>query len=446
MDDREYTRRGALASGLVALGALAGCSSDGGGPGTSTPIPGQETTSPDAGDGEVSIAGSELASGFTSPVGVESPGDGRHYVVDQPGRIEVVADGEVREQPFLDLTTRTVDVSGYSERGVLGLAFHPDYADNGRMFVRYSAPSREGTPDAYSHTFVLAEFSADPARATAHLDSERTILEIPQPQGNHNAGAVVIGPDGYLYVATGDGGAANDQGRGHAADWYDAVDGGNGQDLRQNLLGSILRIDVDETEDGRPYAIPDDNPLVGEPGLAEQYAWGFRNPWRMSFGPKGRLFVADVGQNRYEEINVVEAGGNYGWNVREGRHCFQSDQCPAETPEGDPLIDPIIEYPHQGDGITGLTVIGGYLYDGAAIDSLRGRYVFADWLAGGEVFVAEEGADGCDTRSVPVQDEFGTNVLSFGQDDDGELLVCTTEEQGVTGETGAVYRLTSPAA
>ena len=446
MDDRAYTRRGALVSGLVALGALAGCSTDGGGSGTSTPTPGQETASPDAGDGEVSIAGSELASGFTSPVGVESPGDGRHYVVDQPGRIEVVADGEVREQPLLDLTSRTVDVSGYSERGVLGLAFHPDYADNGRMFVRYSAPSREGTPDAYSHTFVLAEFSADPARATADLDSERTILEIPQPQGNHNAGAVVFGPDEYLYVATGDGGAANDQGQGHVADWYDAVDGGNGQDLRQNLLGSILRIDVDETEDGRPYAIPDDNPLVGEPGLAEQYAWGFRNPWRFSVGPDGRLFVADVGQNQYEEVDVVERGGNYGWNVREGTHCFQADDCPSESPDGRPLRDPVVEYPHGGQPVSGIAVVGGYLYGGNELPAFRDLYVFADWQAGGRLFAARETDDGLwPTATVSVDSEvgFGPKVLSFGRTPAGELLVCTTAETEVTGSTGSLFRLRS---
>jgi glucose/arabinose dehydrogenase len=257
---------------------------------------------------------------------------------------------------------------------------------------------------------------------------------------------VTFGPDGYCYVGTGDGGAANDQGTGHVDDWYDAVAGGNGQDVTENLLGSILRIDVDSETADRNYAIPDDNPLVDGSGLPEQYAWGFRNPWRFSFGPDGRFFVADVGQNLYEEVSIVERGGNYGWNVMEGTHCFKADSCPDETPDGDPLLDPVIEYPHEGEGVTGITVIGGYLYDGDALPELQDRYVFADWRAGGELFVATEREDGLwPLQSVPVAGEFGTNVLSFGRDTDGEVLVCTTEVGGVEGETGAVYRLDSTA-
>nr|WP_277541734.1 PQQ-dependent sugar dehydrogenase [Halomicroarcula sp. FL173] len=262
------------------------------------------------------------------------------------------------------------------------------------------------------------------------------MLEIPEPQGNHNAGAIGFGPDGYLYVAVGDGGAANDQGRGHVDDWYDAVEGGNGQDITENLLGSLLRIDVDGGGDSdRPYGIPEDNPLVGESGLDEQYAWGFRNPWRFSFGPDGRLFVADVGQNKYEEINVVERGGNYGWNVREGAHCFRTDECPTTGPSGDPLVDPIIEYPHDGDGVTGISVIGGQMYDGQDIPRLQGRYVFADYVADGQLFVATEGDDGWSLTTVPVSG-LGSRVLSFGRTPAGELLVCSTGDAG-----GAVHRL-----
>ena len=287
--------------------------------GSGTPTPnstgeGGTATATESGDGSAdTLAARRVASGFTSPLALEIPQPGRRFVVDQVGQVYLQEDGQLYEEPFLDVSDRLVGLrDGFDERGLLGLAFHPDFSDNGRFFVRYSAPPREGTPSGYDHTFVLSEFNADPGAATADPDSERTILEIPEPQFNHNAGAIAFGPDGFLYVAVGDGGASNDQGTGHVDDWYDAVGGGNGQDVTENLLGSILRIDVDDEGGDRNYAIPDDNPLVGEDGLDEHYAWGLRNPWRMSFGPEGRLFVGDVGQGAWEEINVVESGGNYG--------------------------------------------------------------------------------------------------------------------------------------
>jgi len=468
------TRRDLLAlGGALLAGGLAGCQSDGDDgsrtgtdpadgstptpdgatptPGGPTPTPGQTET---PGDGKtptetpplegLSVSAERLATGFTSPVAVEAPRPGERYVVDQTGQIYRHADGGLDEDPVLDVTDRMVSVGGYSEQGLLGLAFHPDYAANGRVFVRYSAPRRDGTPRGYSHTFVLAEFRADPDTGVVDADSERTVLEIPQPQGNHNAGAVAFGPGGYLYVAVGDGGSGNDQGNGHVDDWYDAVAGGNGQDVTENLLGSVLRIDVDDTESGENYAVPEDNPLVGRDGLDEQYAWGFRNPWRFSFGPDGRLFVADVGQREWEEVNVVERGGNYGWNVREGTHCFGADDCPSEAPGGNPLRGPVIEYPHGGRPVSGIAVIGGYLYDGEAIPDLRGRYVFADWRAQGRLFVAAEDGDELwptATLAVDADKQFGPNVLSFGRTTDGELLVCTTAEGGLRGSTGSLFRL-----
>jgi glucose/arabinose dehydrogenase len=244
----------------------------------------------------------------------------------------------------------------------------------------------------------------------------------------------VFGPDGFLYVGVGDGGAGNDQGQGHVEDWYDAVEGGNGQDVTQNLLGSVLRIDVDGGS-SRPYGVPDDNPLVGNEGRDEHYAWGFRNPWRLSFAPDGRLFVADVGQSSYEEVNVVERGGNYGWNVREGARCVQAENCPSTGPDGEPLRSPAIEYPHSGDGVSGISVIGGYLYDGQDVPKLAGRYVFADYVANGQLFVATEAEDGWSTVAVPITD-IRSNVLSFGETAAGELLVCSTGSSG-----GAVHRV-----
>ena len=454
--ERRPTRRETLL-GLAALStSLAGCGESGpqrNTPTDRTPTDGTGSTrstdgtadgggGPDGGTtatavppGERELGAELVAEGFPAPLGVETPQQGRHFVADQTGRVYLVADGSQR--PVLDIRDRLTDSLG-SEEGLLGLAFHPDFAENGRVFVRYSADPRPGTPDDFDHTFVLAEFRADPASGTVDPASERTVLEIPEPQTNHNSGAVVFGPDGYLYVGVGDGGAANDQGRGHVSDWYGRVGGGNGQDVTENLLGSILRIDVDGREDGDPYAIPADNPLVGREGLDEHYAWGLRNPWRMSFGPDGRLFVADVGQNEWEEVNVVRNGGNYGWNVYEGDHCFQQRECPTVTPDGERLEPPIIEYGHGGGEVTGVAVIGGYLYDGDALPTFRGEYVFADFAAQGRIFVATETETGLwPTFAVPVRSQaFGPQVTAFGEDAAGELLVTTI------GDGGKLFRLT----
>lgn len=467
------TRRDVLAWGVTALGVgIAGCtdgsetetrSTTGAGTtttteqatatterttATTTADPTASTPSDDD-SGVPDIVGMELvADGFTSPLGVEFVDGSTLLVADQAGVVRVVDAGEPREEPLVDVRDRMVELSGYEERGLLGIALHPGYPDDSRLFVRYSAPPRNGTPDSFPHTFVLSSFAVDPDALVADPDSERTILEIPEPRGNHNAGAIVFGPDDLLYVATGDGGGANDTGTGHVDDWYDANAGGNGQDVTENLLGSVLRLDVTDTGD-EPYAVPDDNPLVDREGLDEHFAWGFRNPWGMSFHD-GDLYVADVGQNRFEEIDHVQRGGNYGWNVREGRHCFSTDSpsdppdsCPTETPDGQPLIDPVIEYSHTGDGVSGVAVVGGYVYAGEAIPGLADRYVFADWRADGRLFVGTPGDEKpWQTDVLPVEDEFGSMVLGFGRDPSGELYVCTTEQAQVSGSTGAVYRIT----
>jgi len=412
------TRRDFLAGATVSAATLAGCSSS-------------DSAGTPTGLTDLSLAGAELLSGLAAPVDVVVPRAEEYFVVDQMGTVSYLDGPDASPATAVDLTDRMTKPDG--ERGLLGMALHPEYDGSGRAYLRYSAPLRDRMPSEYSHTFVLSEFEV--ADGSIDPDSERVLIEIAEPQGNHNAGAVGFGPDGYLYASVGDGGAGNDQGTGHVDDWYDAVDGGNGQDVTENLLGSLLRIDVEDSGSDRPYGVPEDNPLVGEDGLDEQYAWGFRNPWRFSFGPDGRLFVADVGQSSYEEINVVEKGGNYGWNVREGRHCFRADSCPTTGPDGEALVDPIIEYPHDGDGITGVSVIGGYLYDGQSIPALRGRYVFADYVAQGELFVATDGDDGWSMDTVPVSG-IGSQVLSFGETPAGELLVCSTGESG-----GAVHRV-----
>jgi len=412
-------RRDVLAGVTATAGAVAGCL--------------DAALGRASGDAATTVALEPVAGGFGSPVAVAfRPGDDRPYVVDQPGRVYRVPD---RGDPSVvaDLRDRVVDVgSGYTEQGLLGLAFHPD---GGRAYVRYSAPRRDGTPEDYSHTFVLAEFPVEGAGAI-DPDGERTLLEIPQPQGNHNAGDLAFGPDGYLYVAVGDGGGGGDRGTGHVDDWYDANAGGNGQDVTENLLGSVLRIDVDDATDEKPYAVPEDNPLVGREGLDEQYAWGLRNPWRLTFDDDC-LVVADVGQNRYEEVDVVERGGNYGWNVREGRHCFDADDCPSETPDGDPLLDPVLEYGHD----RGIAVVGGEVYRGDAVPELAGRYVFGDWRGG--LMVADPDGDDWPFEPLGVAGGFDRLLLAFGADADGDLYVATDGDSDPVGDAGELARVAS---
>ena len=412
-----------------------------------------------------------VAEGLTSPVSLVPPGDGsgRLFVVDQAGLIRVLAaDGTLLAQPFLDLRSRMVALMpGFDERGLLGLAFHPQYASNGRFFVYYTAPLRAGGPAGFNATSHISEFrvsAGDPNRADPA--SERLLLQIDKPQFNHNGGAVQFGPDdGYLYISVGDGGGANDVGLGHVADWYADNGGGNGQDVTQNLLGNILRIDVDG---GLPYGIPADNPYAASAGLDEVWAYGHRNPWRMSFDSGGdhELFVADVGQLQWEEVSIVEGGGNYGWNVKEGTHCFDAEAPAAEQatcPDvvgaghpsaGDPLIDPIIEYPQARRGGPGVAVVGGFVYRGGHLPQYRGRYIFGDWSRSfgapdGTLFVAKSRKSGLwqmqELRvATSPTGRLNARVLGFGQDPAGELYVLTTNNAGPSGTTGRVLKLVRP--
>jgi glucose/arabinose dehydrogenase len=399
-----------------------------------------------------------VAEGFSAPVFLTTPNDGsgRLFVVDQAGTIRIIgADGTLLPEPFLDLTSRIVPLkTDYDERGVLGLAFHPDYANNGRFFVYYSIPLREGAPEGWDHTNVVGEFTvsadnpdvADPA-------SEKLVLQIDQPQFNHNSGHIAFGPDGFLYIPIGDGGGANDTDMGHTPDI------GNGQDVT-NLHGSILRIDVN----GNPgeYTIPSDNPFAdGSNGAPEIYAYGLRNPYHISFdrGGSGELFVADAGQDEYEEVDIVTLGGNYGWNIKEATHCFNAadpetelDSCAATGANGEPLVDPIIEYSHDDIGVV---VVGGYVYRGTALPDLEGYYIFGDYsvdfspsgtLLWGEA--PEEASDeggmwewGKMTVAGTPNGGVAGYVLALGEDQDGELYLLTSQGSAPTGDTGQVWKL-----
>jgi len=423
---------------------------------TASPTPAPPSPAPDF----EPVIGLELvAEGFTAPLVLVPPGDGsgRLFVADQTGLIWVLAPGGERlAQPFLDLRDRMVALqTRYDERGLLGLAFHPDYAQNGRFFVYYSAPLRRDGPPGWNHTSHVAEFRVAPDDPTRALpDSERVILQIDQPQSNHNGGQIIFGPDAYLYIAVGDGGGAHDLGVGHP-------DIGNGQDL-SNLLGAILRIDVDPTG-VQPYGIPADNPFVGREGRDEIWAYGLRNPFRMAFDTGGarQLLAGDVGQNLWEEVNVVVPGGNYGWRIREGTHCFDPRNptnppasCPDVGLNGDPLIDPVIEYGNANvAGGIGISVIGGYVYRGAALPQFYGRYVFGDWSRAfargdGILLVATPGeAPGTlwpfeEVRiATSATGRLDRYLLSFGQDANGELYVLTTDAPGPFGDTGRVFRI-----
>lgn len=397
-----------------------------------------------------------VAEGFTMPVALASPADGtgRLFVADLPGVIRVIdAEGRLLDEPFLEITDRVVGLrTGYDERGLLGLAFHPQFVESGRFFVYYSAPLRDGAPEGWDHTSRVSEFRVaadDPDRADP--DSERVILEVDQPQANHNGGSIAFGPDGYLYIPLGDGGGANDVGRGH-------LPGGNGQNLG-TLLGKILRIDIDG---GKPYGIPADNPFVGREGRDEIYAYGLRNPWRMTFdaGGEHRLFAADAGQYLWESVKIIVPGGNHGWSLREGNHAFDPEnpyESPADVPRtgrgGEPLIDAIIEYPNANQpGGIGAVVIGGYVYRGQALPGLFGRYVFGEWNRAGTdgdgiIFVAtEKPGSPWEFHEIEVAGSrtVGAYVLAFGEDAERELYILTSKSRGPAGKTGRVYRLVPP--
>jgi len=395
-----------------------------------------------------------IASGFAAPMEFISSKDGRMFVVDQIGLIKVItADGKLQEEPFLNISDRMVKISQrYDERGLLGLAFHPDFARNGRVFVFYSAPLRSGAPQGWNCTNNLSEFRVSKDNPNMiDMNSEKVLLHIDKPQMNHNGGTIAFGPDGYLYLPLGDGGGANDVGMGHVA-------GGNAQNT-STLLGKIVRIDVDANNAGAAYGIPSDNPFINEKGfLPEIWAYGLRNPYRISFDSAGRLFVADAGQNLWEEVDLVTKGGNYGWNIREGTHCFDPNSpkespasCPDAGRKGEPLLGPIIEYDHNNRTV----VVGGYVYDGKALMSLAGSYVFADWSSSfakpdGKLYMANPAGEGLwNMEEIRVTDRPGGRIneyiRSFGQDDEGEIYVLTSEVGGPAGDTGKIYRMVPPA-
>jgi len=418
------------------------------------------------GSGTATVDLQTVAEGYTSPLGVVSPpGDNRLFVIDQVGKIFIIGtDGSKVETPFLDLTSSVVSLnSAYDERGLLGLAFHPDYKNNGKFYVYYQVAPRDGGPDEsnkWNNLSRVSEFKLSGDANMADPASERIVLQWDDPQMNHNGGTIAFGNDGYLYIAIGDGGGADDVAPGHVPDWYNANAGGNGQDIEKNLLGSILRIDINTTAGELGYGIPADNPFVDKTGLDEIYAYGFRNPYRISFDMKGtnQLFAGDAGQSLYEEIDVVTKGGNYGWNVKEGTHCFNAaddkntfPNCPALDVLGVPLTDPVIEINNASNpaGGSAATIIGGNIYRGSAIPDWDGVYVFGTFAQkgdspNGELFMSRPGGNTWSYEEVNLKsftNDLGYYLKGFGQDSDGEIYLTVSGVSGPTGATGKVLKL-----
>jgi glucose/arabinose dehydrogenase len=373
-------KRGCLWIALLTLScALIGCGG------------GNSTMSMSTQPSNVSVTLSQVVGGLTLPVGLQpvNDGSGRLFVVEQGGTLRIIQNGVLLPTPFLDITS--IITSG-GETGLLGLAFHPGYAQNGRFFVHYD---RTVGSQLQSVIAEYARSATDPNLADPN--SERILLTVNQPFANHKGGQMNFGPDGFLYIALGDGGSEDDP-------------LGNGQNT-QTLLGKLLRIDVNTTTATAQYGIPPDNPFVNGGGLPEIFAFGLRNPWRFSFDTAtGRLFVGDVGQDHFEEVDLVSKGDNLGWNTMEGMHCFN----PMTGCNMTGLKLPIAEYDHsEGNAIT-----GGYVYHGNSIPALQNAYVFGD-SGSGNVWMLQETTPGqfMRTQLMPT----GRHIVSFGQDTSGEV-------------------------
>jgi len=356
-------------------------------PAASDPLPDSVLQLPDPGD----YHWVKIVDGLNQPLALTHANDNsnRIFIVEQPGVIRILLGGLLLPAPFLDIQDR-VGSSG-SEQGLLGLAFHPDYVQNGYFFVNYT--NLEGDT-------IIARYQRSSAdENTSDPSSEEILLQISQPFANHNGGQVAFGPDGYLYIGTGDGGSGGDP-------------MGNGQSLN-TLLGKILRINVDQ---GNPYAIPAGNPFISGSGLPEIWAYGLRNPWRFSFDDQtGDLYIADVGQNQWEEVNFspagVESGRNYGWNYFEGNHVFSS-----QPPDTIDAIPPAAEYSHD----MGCSVTGGLVYRGKRLPEFNGVYFYGDFCSGNVWGLLPDGVDrwvnGLLFPNV-------TRISSFGADKSGEIYL-----------------------
>lgn len=403
-------------------------------------------------DAQVKVKLEPFVTGVNAPLAMVQPnGDDRKFVIEQFGRIRIVhADGTLQAEPFLDIRNLIPALwSDFDERGLLGIAFHPNFKDNGRFFISYSAhlnfQGDLGKEFWWDHTNVVAEYKVsadDPDVADPH--SGRIISSIDWPQFNHNGHWIGFGKDGMLYISTGDGGYANDWGIGHN------VTEGNGQDMT-SLHGKILRVNVDGKH---PYEVPADNPFVGNNNVApEIWAYGMRNPWRCSFDMEsGDLFCGDVQQNSYEEVDIIAKGNNMGWRKTEATHCFdytKPDDHPASC-DWTGITKPILEYNNctaKPNGCKGISVTGGYVYRGSHA-AWNGKYIFGDWSKSfaemnGQIFVGTKGGSGWTMEVAEVTNMSGKApyVLAFAQDAAGEVYALTSITTGPVGSLDTIYKI-----
>jgi uncharacterized protein (TIGR03118 family) len=404
--------------------------------------------------GNVTIELQTVLDGLVSPIGMAIPDDnsGRMFVYDQIGLIHVLTNGVMMDTPFLDVRDRLVTLNpGYDERGLLGVAFHPNFAQNPFVYTYTSEPNGPmadfmimmDPPKTNNCQSVIAEWKIDPTNPN-RLDpaSRRELLRIDKPESNHNGGTLRFGPDGFLYFTVGDGGNADDQGDGH-------LPGGNAQD-KTRILGKISRIDVDTRNSANgQYGIPADNPFVSEgPSVKEIFAYGLRNPYSFSFDRQtGDLLLADVGQNDVEEVDKIVKGGNFGWNIKEGSFYFDPNgtnngfvtTAPVRTVPPD-LIDPIAEFDHDESD----AIIGGYVYRGTNVAALNGKYIFAGWgeftSPAGRLFYLD-GTNITELRIGTADHALGLWVKGYGQDAAGELYVFGSTNLGPSGTSGKMLKI-----
>jgi glucose/arabinose dehydrogenase len=358
-----------------------------------------------------------VISNLQAPTAMAFPGNGTIWIAEQTGKIRVFKNGKLSDVPLLDVGSKLPKLNnGYEERGLLGIALHPKFKVNRKFYVFYSMP----TEGKFNHKDVVAEYTVAANGAEVEQRSGRIIISADKPDGNHNGGAVQFGPDGYLYISFGDGGGQGDK--------HGEI--GNGQSLN-TLLGKILRIDVNSDS---AYQIPKDNPFVNQPGAkGEIWAYGFRNPYRISFDKtSGQLFVGDVGQDTWEEVDIIRKGGNYGWRMMEGNHCYN----PETGCEIKGVIKPIAEYNHR----EGVSITGGYVYNGKTIPVLKGKYFFADWT--GPTFYLKRVGENWQRGKVVLKNlPLGMKITGFGEDATGELYMLTNPDTGPGNKMGSIYKI-----
>ncbi len=426
---------------------------------------GEEITNPlpDIATGSVTIGLQTIATGLTSPLGMAPLNDGtnRNLVYDQIGEVYLLDNDTLSGSPVLDVSSLLVTLGAFGpgtfdERGLLGVAVHPDFGSGTLNFYTYTSEPVNGTADFtvttplpggtnMDHQAVIREWtvtSADPF--TVDSGSSRELLRIDEPNFNHDGGTLRFGPDGMLYIALGDGGSADDQGDGHDPE-------GNAQNP-ENIYGTILRIDVDGTNSTNgEYGIPGDNPFVGSSGLDEIYAWGLRNPFSFSFDSStGDLWLGDVGQNDVEEVHLAVAGGNHGWRLKEGSFFFDPNgtssgfvtSVPTEPiPSG--LVEPVAEYDHDD----GLSVIGGFVYRGSNVPDLQGLYVTGDFgfsATSGRLFYMDPAASTPTLLELQLASPpFDHALKGFGQSENDELYVFASQSTTPDGSTGKIFKITS---